>query len=503
MFQQLKRLGADTAVYGVSTVLGRFLTFLLVPFYTNVLLPGEYGIVAYVYSLIAFVNVLYAYGMESAYFKYASALERGTSRENFSTPFWGMVATSAIFSGAIALLAAPLSGLLQFPPQMERVLYYAAGILAFDAAAVIPFGALRLQRKSRLFAFIKLVNILITVILNIVLLVVFQFGVEGIFVSGLAASVVTFALLLPTIRENIVFRLDRTLWRALLLFGLPGVPAGLAAMTMQVIDRPILKALTNDGVVGVYQANYRLGIFMMLVVQMFDYAWRPFFFMTAKEKNAKEVFSRVLTYLVLLMAGIFIVLTFFIRDIVTIEVFGRSLIAPAYWEGLSIIPIVLLGYVFLGISTNLSAGLYIEKQTKLIPISTFIGAAVNVVANFVLIPRFGMMGAAWATLFAYFSSALSVYILAERVYPIAYEYARLGKIAVSVSAVMLLSTVWSPESALAGFLLKCAFVALFLLLMYILKFFEPKELSFLLAVLRRNRPRSTDASRPEDADHGV
>ncbi len=487
MFTQLKRLGSDTAVYGLSTILGRFLNFLLVPFYTNVLLPGDYGVVAYVYSLIAFVNVLYAYGMESAYFKYASTLERGNTKENFSTPFWSMVATSAAFSGLIALSAAPIAGLMHLPGQFVKVIYYTAGILAFDAIAIVPFGALRLERKSRHFAAIKFFNILITVVLNIVLLLVFHRGVEGIFLSSLAASVVTFLLLLPTIRRNLVFTVDRTLWRALLLFGLPGVPAGLAAMTMQVIDRPILRSMTSDSVVGIYQANYRLGIFMMLVVQMFDYAWRPFYFTTAKEPNAKEIFARVLTYMVLLMSGIFIVLTFFIQDIVTISFFGHSIIAPAYWEGLSVIPVVLMGYVFLGISTNLSAGLFIEKKTKLVPVSTFIGACVNVAVNLLLIPRFGMMGAAWATLFAYLAMAISVYFLSEHVYPVPYEYSRLGKIAAAVSVVMLLSIAWTPDSHLLAVCLKLGLLLLFMILMYAMKFFDQKELTFLRRTVKRNK----------------
>ena len=188
MFHQLKRLGADTAIYGLSTILGRFLNFLLVPFYTNVLLPGDYGVVAYVYSLIAFVTVLYSYGMESAYFKYASTLERGTREENFSTPFWSIAATSAAFSGLIAILASPISAFIHLPSGLERVVYYTAGILALDALAIVPFGALRLERKPKQFAAIKFLNILLTVVLNIIFLLVFHMGVEGIFLSALVAS---------------------------------------------------------------------------------------------------------------------------------------------------------------------------------------------------------------------------------------------------------------------------------------------------------------------------
>src|SRR5512135_3187771 len=137
MLTKLKRLFADTAIYGISTILGRFLNFLLVPFYTNVLMPGEYGIVAYVYSLIAFINVLYAYGMESAYFKYSSTLEIGTARDNFTTPFLSLMLSSALFSGAMMLAAGGLARLADLPADGSRVVTYTAWILFFDTIALV------------------------------------------------------------------------------------------------------------------------------------------------------------------------------------------------------------------------------------------------------------------------------------------------------------------------------------------------------------------------------
>ena len=292
MLNTIKRLGTETAIYGISTILGRFLNFLLVPFYTNILPPGDYGIVAYVYSIIAFVNVVYSYGMESAYFKYSSTLEIGSRRENFSTPFLSLLGTSAAFSAAIVVLASPIAGALSLPVRFGPVVFYSAAILALDALAIIPFASLRMEHKAKTFATIKFLNIVINVGMNLVLLIVFRMGVIGVFISGLAASAVTVLMLLPVIFRHLTWSFHSSLWKALLRFGLPYIPSGLSAMAMQVIDRPILRALTDDATVGIYQANYRLGIFMMLVVSMYDYAWRPFFFATAKEPNAKQIFAR-------------------------------------------------------------------------------------------------------------------------------------------------------------------------------------------------------------------
>jgi O-antigen/teichoic acid export membrane protein len=499
MFQQIKRLGSETAIYGISTILGRFINFLLVPFYTNVLAPGDYGIVAYLYSLIAFVNVFYSYGMESAYFKYSSTLEIGTAKQNFSTPFISLFGTSVLFSIILAFLASPIARMINIPIDYESILLYTVGILAFDAIAIIPFAALRMEHKAKHFAAIKFLNIVINVGMNLVLLLVFKMGVMGVFISGLAASMLTVVMLLPTTFRYLTKEFNLPLWKALLKFGLPYIPSGLAAMAIQVIDRPILRALTDDATVGIYQANYRLGIFMMLIVSMYDYAWRPFYFSTAKEVNAKEIFARVLTYLILFMSAIFLVLTFFIGDIAKISIFGRHVIGQSYWGGLNIVPIVLLGYLFLGISTNLSAGIFIEKKTKYSPLVTGVGAVVNVVANFLLIPPFGMLGAAWATFIAYFIMTVTMYIVVQRIYPVSYEFNRLLKVAGSAAVVIALYYFVPVEklynSATLVFSWKIFLIVLFLLLMYMMKFFKAGEISAIKRLWnRREDNRANDIS---------
>jgi O-antigen/teichoic acid export membrane protein len=487
MLDKIRRLGTETAIYGLSTILGRFLNFFLVPFYTHVLLPGEYGVVAYLYSIIAFVTVVYSYGMESAYFKYSSTLEIGTERDTFSTPFIALFGSSIVFSCLIAACTGPIAGLFSLPGNFTPAVYYAAGILALDAIAIIPFASLRMQHRAGTFAAIKFLNIVINVGMNILLLLVFRMGGMGVFVSGLIASAATLLMLLPVVYRQLSFRFHRPLFTALLGFGLPYIPSGLSAMTMQVIDRPILRAMTDDATVGIYQANYRLGIFMMLVVSMYDYAWRPFFFATAGEPDAKQIFARVLTYLVLFMSAVGLVLTMFIGDLARLTVMGRHLIGPAYWGGLPIVPIVLFGYAFLGVATNLAAGIYIEKKTRYLPLVTFAGAAVNVIANIVLIPFYGMTGAAWATLLAYLAQAVATWLVVRRMYPVNYETARLAKIAGSVVIVLALYYLVPP-----GWIVRVppvvwnvALLALFGGLIVAMKLFNPRELAVLGRLGRR------------------
>src|SRR5713101_4437662 len=221
MFEKIRRLGTETAIYGVSTIIGRFLNFLLVPFYTNVLPPSDYGIVAYLFSLIAFMNVIYSYGMESAYFKYSSTKEIGTSAQNFSTPFISLFLTSSILSFGLIAVSPVVGSLIALPKAYHRIIDFAAWILFFDTLTVIPFASLRMEHKAKRFAMLKFVNIVINVASNLILLLVFRTGVEGIFLSGLLASATTFFLLVPTVLRHFSANFSSGLYRELLKFGLP------------------------------------------------------------------------------------------------------------------------------------------------------------------------------------------------------------------------------------------------------------------------------------------
>ena len=199
MLHHIKRLGAETAVYGIGTVAGRFLNFLLVPFYTNVLLPAEYGVVAYLYSLIAFANVVYWYGMEAAYFKFATSEGKEAGAETFSTPFVAILGSSLLLSGALFLARGGVAASIGLSADRDVLVTYAAGILFLDAVAVVPFAFMRLAHMARMFAWIKFLNVLTNVLLNVVLLLKYDMGVEGIFISGIVASGLTLLLLVPVI----------------------------------------------------------------------------------------------------------------------------------------------------------------------------------------------------------------------------------------------------------------------------------------------------------------
>jgi O-antigen/teichoic acid export membrane protein len=474
MLDKIKSLGSDTAVYGISTILGRFLTFLLTPIYTYALSPEGLGVVATAYAYIAFLNVVYGYGMEGAYMKYVSTLELGNRKQVFTVPFISIAITSILFSGLLAILARPIAAASGIPDGMENIVLMSAGILLLDALTIVPFAALRMSSRARLFATMKISGIAVNVVCNVVLLFWFHKGVHGIFLSGLISSAVTFILLGPVILRSLVPAWPKGILPALLKFGLPTVPAGIAGMMLQVINRPILGALRGDAAVGIFQANYRLGIFMMLLVSMFDFAWRPFFLNHAQDPDARPLFARVMTYFVLITSSVFLFLSFFLYDFIRWPIFaGHSLIAPRFWEGFEIVPVILLAYIFLGIYNNLIAGIYIEKKTIHLPLVTITAAVVHVAANFLLIPPFGLMGAAWATLASYMLMAGMMYVIVHRIYPVGYEFWRLLKI-VFAAAIVYLPSLFAG-SGLVAIMAKAGLLVGFVLLLTVFRFFEPGE----------------------------
>ncbi len=492
MLSELRRLLKETAVYGLSTVVGRLLNFLLLPLYTHCLAPADYGIVATLFSYIAFLNVLYGHGMDFAFMRHFKAEGEEGEESVFSTAFWSLSGAALVFSLVLHLSAGPIARAAGLPtPDLVR---YAAWIMALDALALVPFAWLRMTHRAGLFAGLKVANIVLNLALNYVFLVRWRLGVRGVFLASLAASCMTAASLAPVIASELEPMFDRDLYRSLLRFALPLIPAGLASMMVQVIDRPILKFLTDDATVGLYQANYRLGIFMMMVVNMFDAAWRPFFLQRASKPGGEAVLGRVLTYWVVGAGALFLAVSLFIAPLVALPLLrGKPLIHPAYWGGLAIVPMVTLGYLFNGVYINLLAPVTLAKRSERVAYATALGALVNVGTNFLWIPRWGMMGAAAATLAAYAAMAVALYLMGRTLYPVAYEPGRLTHAAALLAAVCLAAHALGVGVASDRLGLRLALLAAFPLSLLLTGFLVPDEWAALKAWVNRWVPGPSQA----------
>lgn len=486
MFSKLKQLTKETAIYGVSTMIGRFINYILVPFYTNIFAPAEYGIISNIYAYIAILNILFTYGMDSSYLKFAKSKEFGDDKDNFSTPYISILTTSVLFGLTFFIFKPFYAGLFSVPEQFGYLVYYVGVILVLDALVVLPFLNLRLENKPVLFATIKISNILLNVALNLILILLFNWGIEAIIVSNVLASALNILLLFPSIKSVFKIKFNTELFKRTLKFGLPFLPAGIALMILQVIDRPIMLYLTNLETVGIYQANYRLGTFMMLFVLMFQYAWQPFFMKNSEDENAKELFSKVLTYFTLAGTVMLVCLSLFIDKIVMMEFFGKSIIGKAYWSGLPIVPVVLLAYLFYGMYNIFSAGLYIKEKSGWVPLVSGIAAIVNIGVNFLLIPVLGIMGAALATLLSYFVMAAGIYLVSQNLFKIHYEYKKILIMLVTVIAIGSVYYYLLIENQITIYI-RFGLLLFFFAVLIIFNVIEKKEIHFALQLLKGKR----------------
>ena len=486
MLDKILRLGKETAIYGLSTVVGRLLNFLIVPFYANVLLPAENGVISNIYAYIAFAYVIFCYGMEPAFMRFVSSLELGDKKQNFSVPFLSLLVTSVLLALAIHFNSIALASLLGIDPSRHYFIQYAGWILCLDALTVIPFASLRMEQKAKRFATLKIFNITANLFLNLGLILGLGMHAEGVFLANLLASGLTFLAMIGMVLRRLTFRLPTGLYKEILKFGLPYIPAGLAGIAMQVIDRPIVKALTNDATLGIYQLNYRLGIFMMLIVGMFDYAWRPFFLNHAKDPDAKQLFAKVFTYFVLGAMFVFLTISLFIEDIVRMKFFGKQFFPPVYWQGVEIVPWVLLAYVFTGAYVVFVVGVYLEKKTKYLPFVTGVGALLNVGANFFLIPKIGILGAAFSTLLSYIVMAAGMYFASQKFYRVDYEWNKVLKIAGSAACMFIVFRLLHLQPLnFISVVVKLAMVIAFGTALVFMKVIDSKEIAEVKAIVQR------------------
>jgi O-antigen/teichoic acid export membrane protein len=455
-----KKLVGQTAAYGLSSIIGRALNYLLVPIYTAVFLPEEYGVVSYLYAFVAFFNILYTYGMETAFFRFAN--KPGADRKKLYSQVLSIIlCTSLLFSAVIILASGSIAAYIGYPDQQKYIVWLAI-VLAVDAIVAIPFAWLRLQNKAVKFASIKLANILLTVGANMFFLVLCHdiyngeylqelrpqilqiynpnFGIGYIFLINLIAN----SLVIPMLwKELSIFRfeLNKELLKPMLVYAYPLLFMGLAGMVNEVIDRILLEEwlpesfypnMSNMAAVGIYSACYKLSIFMTLAIQAFRYAAEPFFFSQSEDKTSANTFALVMKWFVIACAFIFLFISANLED------FALLLRSESYRTGIMIVPVLLLANLFLGVYYNLSVWFKLTDKTKYGTYLSFGGAAITVVFNLLLIPVLGYMGSAIATLICYFSMALGSYLLGNRHYPIPYPVKSIvGYIVLSVVLVWM------------------------------------------------------------------
>lgn len=474
MLQSLKRLTKHSAIYGLSDVLGRSLSFLLVPVYTHVLSTETYGSVALIYSFIGLMNVLFIYGMDSAFLRFYM-LEESKKRETLSTGFL-TVAASSLALAVGTCIGAPLIN-EWISPSVDLSVYVrlAAIILTFDAVSVIPFARLRGEGKASLFAGLKLAKVLMELVGNYWLVVVMGMGLEGILISNIVGSVVTCVVLIVLTLRELSWDWNRPRLIGLLKFGLPYVPAGACVVIIELIDRFLLERAAGADVVGVYSATRKLGVGMLIFVNMFRLAWQPFFLETAQQEQARPIFARVLTYFLLITSVVFLATSLLIDYLVRTPFLGVTFFAEAYWEGINVVPMFLLAYILYGLYVNLTVGVYLKKKTTTLPVITGLAAGASVLANWLLIPEWGMQGAALASVVAYGIMVVGLFLVSQKTYPIPYEYGRIIRITLVCGGLFAVGQLWPNAD---GVTVRLGLIVVYPIVLGLTGFFNAQEMGF-------------------------
>ena len=419
----MKSLAKDTAIYGLSSIIGKFLNYLLVPLYTYALARvDDYGIVTNIYAWTALLLVLLTYGMETGFFRFVNR-EDYDAPSVYKTAYLTLFGTSALFTMLVIIFHQPLANVLGYPDHSEFVAMMFVTV-AVDAFACIPFAYLRYQKRPMVFAALKLLFVVLNIGFNILFLVVLgKNDVFYVFLSNILATTIQTLCLLPfTMPKGGQF--SAPVLKEMLRYSLPLLVLGVAGIMNQTLDRILFPYLYTgadaQAQLGIYGACFKVAMIMMMFTQAFRYAYEPFVFAKHKDRQSVEAYADAMKYYVIFSYLILLGVIFYL------DIF-RYIVSSAYWEGLQIVPVVLWTYVFQGIYFNLSFWYKLTDETKWGAYFSLIGLAITLVLQIVGVPLIGYWASCGSSLVCYFVIMLLSYFIGQKKAPIPYDLKNIGR----------------------------------------------------------------------------
>lgn len=436
----LKSLAKDTALYGMSSIIGRFLNYLLVPLYTSVLpaSSGGYGVVTNLYAWVGLMLVLLTFGMETGFFRFANKSEEDPMKV-YANSLISVGGVSLIFVVFCLTFLQPISNLLDYGNHPDFVGMLAV-IVALDSFQCILFAYLRYQKRPIKFVAIKLCSIILNILLNIFFLLICpwlnihypnliswfynpDYLLGYIFVANLITSAIQMLFFIPELR-GFAWRVDKMLLKRMLTYSFPILIFGLVGILNQTIDKLIYPYLFSDrqeGIVqlGIYGACSKLALVMAMFTQAFRYAYEPFVFGKNREGDNRAMYAAAMKYFIIVSLLAFLCVMFYM-DIL------RHFVASGYWEGLKVVVIVMIAEIFKGIYFNLSIWYKLVDETRWGAIFSLLGCVVIVVLNIILVPKYGYMASAWASVVGYGIITAFSYWIGQKKYPIQYDLRTIG-----------------------------------------------------------------------------
>ena len=493
----MKKLLGETAVYGLSSIVGRFLNWMLVPVYTRVLVrTSDYGIVTNLYGWTALMLVILTYGMETGFFRFIN--KEPDPKRVYGTILTSLAATSSLFILAVALFLNPVSAAMGYSEYKEFVMMLAV-IVAIDAFCAVPFANLRHRQKALRFAAIKIISIAINIGLNLFFLIaapwlskngfslvdlIWSPGLEirYVFVSNVVSSAFTLLALSPDFLFRWTF--DAKLMKRIFAYSFPILLFGIAGIFNQTADKILFPYLFSDPAeansqLGIYGACFKITVIMVMSLQAFRYAYEPFVF-RYKKGDDTSIYVDVMHYFLLFSLMVFLGVTFYL------DIF-KHLIGSAYFAGLAVVPIVMLGELFFGVYSNLSIWYKLTDRTKWGSYFSLVACIITVLIIVIFVPRFGFMACAWASFFSNFIVMAASYFIGQKYFPIAYRV-KSGVFYFALAMILWGVSSWMPvEGNIMSYLVKTLLIAFFTALILVR---EPLFRAFFSSVFAKISRRS-------------
>lgn len=472
--KEVQKLAGQTLIYGFGTIVPRFLNYgILTFFYTRIFSTAEYGVVTELYAWMVLLLVVLTYGMETGFFRFAQKKE--DFEKIYSTSLISLFITSTLFFVLVNIFIKPVSSLLNYSNNQDYIRMFAA-IISIDAFCAIPFAMLRKEKRPVIFSFIKIVNVIVTILAVVFLFIIApeiykhnhgwfrniynpDYGVGYVFIANLIGSIFTLVMLLPfIIKVKPIFY--KPIWIRMIKYSFPLLITGLSGSVNDAIDKVLLRRIIGEEhgleTVGVYGAGYKIAVLMALFIQMFRFAAEPFFFERAKHENAKETYAFVMKYFVIIMLVIYLTINLYISGI-------QYIVDVNFRQAIVVVPIVSMGYLFYGIYVNHSIWYKLNDLTRFGIYIALAGAIITVLINIILIPVFGYMASAWAHVVSYGTMIILSFILAEKHYKVNYGMNMLIPYFLIAIGMVVFSNNFNYPNLFSEFLINTVFIILFVI----------------------------------------
>ena len=471
---EVKTLARQTVVYGLGTIVPRFLNYGILTFmYTRIFSKAEYGVVTELYAWMVFLLIILTYGMETGFFRFSQ--EKDNYKEVYSTTLLSLFFTSIFFLMLVFLFIGPVSSFMHYKDHQDYIKMFAL-IVSIDAFTAIPYARLRRENKAFIFSLIKILNVVITILAVFFLLFwakgIYEksdgwfrkvynpdYGVGYVFLANLIGSASSLLMLLPYIITTKI-KFNKEIWIKMIYYSFPLLVAGLAGSINDALDKVILRRMVGEenglDIVGEYGAGYKIAVLMSLFIQMFRFAAEPFFFERAKKANAKESYAFIMKYFVIAMLILYLVINLYIKGF-------QYIVGRLFWDSMVVVPLVSMAYLLYGVYVNHSIWYKLNDYTRFGVYITVIGATITVLVNVIFIPYYGYMASAWAHVASYLSMVIMSFIFAEKRFKINYQFQKLIPYFLIAILMVIFSKLVNYDNLFAEIAINTLFLALFIL----------------------------------------